>query len=159
MQDTFVREMTVRDALAQDVWPLLRDVELLASCSSAVENEQETTPGTAWTVDLIRKVGRFRLAAPLTVAIVGEEEGRALRIQARGTDRKIGTRLDVEASMELETVGDTGVRLTLQGGYEVTGRIASLGSGIVRRHATELIDEFCQGFVSAVEQRTKQATL
>lgn len=157
MQDSFVREMTVRGAAGQEVWPLLRDVDLLASCSTAVGDVQERVEGTEWSVSLVRKVGRFQLAAPLTVAVVGEEEGSVLKVQALGTDRKIGARLDVDASMKMEDLPG-GVRLVLTGRYEVTGRIASLGSGIVRRHATEMIDEFVQNFPAAVERRNGRMT-
>jgi carbon monoxide dehydrogenase subunit G len=144
--------MTVPGVTGEKVWPRLRDVDLLASCSTAVGGVKELVPGQEWSVNLIRRVGRFQLAAPLVITIVGEDDGKALRVQARGSDRKIGARLDVDASMEMEDLGDEGVRLFLRGQYEVTGRIASLGSGVVRRHATELVDEFSTNFSAALAQ-------
>jgi carbon monoxide dehydrogenase subunit G len=156
MQDAFVREMTVSRVRGEDVWPLLRDVDMLAGCSSAIGQVEERKLGQEWSVSLIRKVGRFQMAAPLDVVILSEDEGKELRVEARGTDRKIGARLNVDASMEMDTTDQGDVRLRLRGHYEVTGRIASLGSAIVRRHAIELVDEFSQNLVVAVERRARQ---
>src|SRR5690606_3565547 len=119
----------------------LRDVELLSRCSSAIDEVNEKISGKEWSVVLRRRVGRFSVAAPLTVTVVGESELQWLRVHGRGTDTKIGARLDVIAEMQVEQ-DESGVRLTLDGSYEMTGRIASLGASIVRRHADEMVDEF-----------------
>jgi carbon monoxide dehydrogenase subunit G len=86
----------------------------------------------------------------LTVAIVDESEPQSLRVHGRGTDTKIGARLDVTASMQIEQI-EAGVQLTLDGAYEMTGRIASLGASLVRRHADEMIDEFSRNLPQVME--------
>jgi carbon monoxide dehydrogenase subunit G len=141
MRETFQRVMTVKGVDVADVWTSLRDVELLASCSSAIGEVAEKVPEKEWSVVLKKTVGRFSVSAPLTVAIVDESEPQSLRVHGRGSDTKIGARLDVTASMQIERI-EAGVQLTLDGAYEMTGRIASLGASLVRRHANEMIDEF-----------------
>jgi uncharacterized protein len=150
MRETFQRTMVVHDVDVADVWTSLRDVELLAGCSTSVGGVTEQVPDKEWTVVLKKTVGRFSVSAPLTVAIVDESEQRSLRVHGRGTDTKIGARLDVTASMQIEQV-ESGVQLTLDGAYEMTGRIANLGASLVRRHGNEMIDEFSRNLPQAME--------
>lgn len=154
MRETFQRVMTVKGVDVAGVWTSLRDVELLASCSSAIGEVTEKVPDKEWSVVLKKTVGRFSVSAPLTVAIVDESEPQSLRVHGRGSDTKIGARLDVTATMQIEQ-SEAGVQLTLDGAYEMTGRIASLGASLVRRHANEMIDEFSgnlpQAMVSAAD--------
>jgi uncharacterized protein len=153
MRETFRRVMTVKEVDVADIWTSLRDVELLASCSTAIGEVIEKVPEKEWSVVLKKTVGRFSVSAPLTVAIVDEVEPRSLRVHGRGTDTKIGARLDVTASMEIEPT-EAGVQLTLDGAYEMTGRIASLGASLVRRHGNEMIDEFTRNLPQAMESAT-----
>ncbi len=150
MRETFRRVMVVREVDVADVWTSLRDVELLASCSSSIGGVTEKVPDKEWSVVLKKTVGRFSVSAPLTVAIVDESEQQWLRVHGRGSDTKIGARLDVTASMHIEQV-EAGVQLTLDGAYEMTGRIASLGAALVRRHGNEMIDEFSRDLPRAME--------
>lgn len=156
MIDTFSRSTQIELPLeGRRIWEFLHDERSMAECSQHIHDVQMTSPGGAWSAVLTSRIGRFTVSAPLTVTIVEEELGEWLSVEARGHDRKVGTRLHVTAVLRREN-GDpeagteAGSRLHLEGCYEVTGKVANLGSGIVRRHAESMVEDFWTTFTSRV---------
>lgn len=135
MEDVFTREMKL--ASPDGLWDLVHDVEALAACSAYVSDVTESEGG--WQASLVSKVGPFKLEAPLFVEIVNEREMESIDVRARGEDTRVGTRLSVDATLELQPSQN---RAVLNGRYEVTGSVANLGSAVVRRHAKQMIDDF-----------------
>ena len=144
MKETFSRSTTTTLTRVQ-VWDLLHDVELLAGCSNYVGPVTTVEQGVTWETAIENKVGPFKLAAPIKVQIVEEstsvdDDELFLAIRAQGQDRGLGTRLLVNASMSLSA--DPESQLTMEGTYVVTGRVAVLGSTVVKQQAGIMIDDF-----------------
>ena len=152
MKDRFSVDVPLPGLDKRDVWPLLRDVPMISRCSTAVSQVEELEPGLRWTARLVRRVGRFQLSAPLLVTAVEEESGRVLGVRAAGEDAQVGSRLVAEVRLSLLDNSEGSV-LEVSGSYEVTGKLASLGAGAVRKHAQQMVDEFATRLPGAIELR------
>lgn len=133
--------MTVHGVDPETVWDLSRDYENLASCSSHIQDATERTPGASWEARLTSRIGRFSISAPIQVAIENEKYLEAIVIRLTGEDRAVGTRLSADVVGDLDK-GDSWVEVRMHGAYEVTGKVANLGSALVKSQAKKMIDEF-----------------
>lgn len=120
------------------VWPALLDVPRVASWIPVVRDVRETGPGRYAAV-LQDKIGPFSLRADLAVTMTAEEPH--LRVAASGEDRQVGSRITVTIDIALsEDHGGTSVAVT--GGYDITGRIATLGAGAIRKKGEHVLEGF-----------------
>ncbi len=134
------------------IWEALHDHVFLASCSTAATDPVlEATPGN-WRFRLTSSVGPFNVSAPMRVEIVEERPYELIVVRARGEDRKIGTRLTVDASVNISG-SDSQVEVELIGSFEVLGKVANMGASIVRRQASGMITEFWDNFQRRVASR------
>jgi uncharacterized protein len=75
------------------------------------------------------------------VRVSDVEPGTSLKVRAVGEDRQVGSRLLVLASL-LVRPNDHGSTIVVDGVYEVTGKVASMGSGTINKKAQKILDEF-----------------
>ena len=98
-------------------------------------------------------MGPFSLRADLRIEVAGVQEPDEVSIRARGEDRQIRSRIMIDAACTLADEGPDRTRIRLSGAYEITGRVATLGAGVIRSKASKLIDAFCtnaaQGLAAA----------
>src|SRR5690606_8752115 len=101
-------------------------------------------PLAAYDAVLQDRVGPFRLRADLAITVTEATEPTRLAIAAAGEDRQVRSRIAVDASLALSPADSGGgTRLHLEGSYEVTGRVATLGASTINSKARKLVDEFC----------------
>jgi uncharacterized protein len=144
-------------------WAFVLDDQALAACSPHIEDVAVTESGRAWTARLVSHMGRFSFAAPIEIRIRDIAACAYVEVEAQGQDRRMGTRLQVDARLELECDGpvtppsaadptvpdasDPGVvAARLAGTYVVRGKAANLAPGIVHRHAELMVDAFWERF-------------
>ena len=77
-------------------------------------------------------------------------EPEEVAIRARGEDRQIRSRIMIDAAARLSDAGPGRTRVRLSGSYEITGRVATLGAGVIRSKATKLIDTFCTNAITGL---------
>lgn len=142
MREEIDRELLVEAARA-DVWERLTDLEEVAAWLPALGSVTELVPRARYRAVLEDRVGPFALRADLDVEVVRMDEPEEVAIRARGEDRQVRSRIMIDASAHLTDAGPrrTGVRLS--GSYEITGRVATLGAGVIRSKASKLVDGFC----------------
>lgn len=130
-----------------EVWAALNDVEILKLCIPGCE-ELEQASDTEMTAKVSLKIGpvkaRFNGAvtfenvdAPNGYSIVGEGQGGIAGFAKGGADVQL-----VEESNE--TV------LTYQANAQVGGKIAQLGSRLIKSTAAKLADKFFKNFRDAL---------
>ncbi|KWX66621.1 CoxG family protein [Mycobacterium sp. NAZ190054] len=136
----FHRDLTVK-AAAADAWDALIDVPRLVGWVSIVENAVEIEHLSKYTAVLMDRLGPFKLRADLDVTVSDVEPGRSLKVKAIGEDRQVGSRLLVLATMEVRPE-EHGSTIVVDGLYEVTGKVASMGSGTINKKAEKVMDEF-----------------
>ena len=71
-----------------------------------------------------------------------QPDGRGIRVHAEGEDRQVSSRILVDAVLELLPQDGAGTLVAVAGGYEVSGKVATMGAGMIRQKATKILDEF-----------------
>ena len=148
MREAVEREFVV-DAARAEVWPRLLEVETVASWLPIMHSVTEVSSGgsgidgSSFRAAFEDKVGPFSLRADLLIEVAGVQEPDEVSIRARGEDRQIRSRIMIDAACTLADEGPDRTRIRLSGTYEITGRVATLGAGVIRSKATKLIDTFC----------------
>jgi uncharacterized protein len=138
----FERTISV-GADAASCWEILTDVERVAGWVSIVGGVDEREHLRSYGALLEDRMGPFRLRADLDIQVRDVVEGRSISLRAEGEDRQVASRIAVDATLCIDPDGP-GERSTVsvEGTYEVTGKIATLGASMIRSKARKLLDEF-----------------
>jgi carbon monoxide dehydrogenase subunit G len=138
---SFSREITVT-ADAERTWATLTDVPLLVEWVSVVEQAEEISPLEKYSAVLMDRLGPFKLRADLDITLSNVEVGKHVAMRAEGEDRQVGSRVVVLAQLDIDTAASGACVVRATGTYEVTGRVASMGAGTIRKKADKILDEF-----------------
>jgi carbon monoxide dehydrogenase subunit G len=138
--EKFNRTATVA-ADAATTWSALTDVDRLAAWVGILHQVKEIERLDTYTAVLEDRVGPFKLRADMAVDVRVPEEGVRVEVSASGRDRAVDSKIAIRAALSLsESQGGTTVHLV--GDYQVTGRVASMGGGIIRKKADVVLDDF-----------------
>lgn len=149
MRGSFTRTTEVT-AAPEEIWATIHDVDRLAGFSSHLGPVTVITDDRRWQVSLHDRVGPFKLSAPMDIELVAETDRVEVSIRASGKDRGPGTRLEVEASVRIDQTKH-GSGLTLEGSYDLKGRIARLGGPVAKQQAETMIDEFWSNLTGSLQ--------
>ena len=150
------------DAARGDVWPRLLDVHAVASWLPIMHSVTEVSSGpsgmdgSSFQAAFEDKVGPFSLRADLHIEVAGVRDSEEVSIRARGEDRQIRSRIMIDAAARLSDAGPDQTRVRLSGSYEITGRVATLGAGLIRSKATKLIDTFCTNAATGLSGTSRE---
>lgn len=142
MRESVEREFAVAASRAA-VWERLMEVPTVASWLPILHSVTEVEPLVRYEAVLEDKVGPFALRADLGIEVVTMDEPTEVAVRARGEDRQVRSRIMIDAAVQLIEEGPALTRIHLSGSYEITGRVATLGAGVIRSKAAKLIDIFC----------------
>jgi uncharacterized protein len=137
----FDRQLRVTSA-PDHCWTVLTDVPRLVEWVSIVEKGTEIERLARYTAVLADRLGPFKLRADMDIALTDVVPGRHVTVRAEGEDRQVGSRLAVDATLDLEPGEDGGTTVRVAGVYEVTGRVAAMGSGTINKKAERILHEF-----------------
>lgn len=140
MRQEFSRKLEVA-APRDKAWETVVDVGQVAGWISIVGSVEELSRLQRYSAVLEDRLGPFKLKADLDIRVVELDEGRRLRATASGEDRQVGSRIAVDATLALEDRGEA-TAIDVRGAYEVTGRVAALGAGSIRKKADTVLEEF-----------------
>lgn len=138
---TFSRQLEVT-ADAATSWAVLTDVPRLVSWVSIVDDAKELAHLERYTAVLLDRIGPFKLRADLDITVSEVEAGRHIRVQASGEDRQVSSRISIDAALVLAQPAGGPTTVNVDGSYEVVGRVATLGAGMIKQKATKILDEF-----------------
>lgn len=146
MQQDFAKTIRL-DADADAVWTAVNDVRRVASWLSIVREVRDVDPPRRYAAVLEDRIGPFAMRADLDLGVEAGE-GRHMRVTAAGEDRQVASR--IAATIEIAVAPDGGgASLAAKGRYEVTGRVATLGAGAIRKKGDRILEEF---FASASKE-------
>lgn len=137
---SFTRELKLAVSPAS-CWTTLIDVPTLVAWVSVLHEGREVEPLQRYSAVLMDKLGPFKLKADLDITLSDVRPGSQARLRAAGEDRQVGSRISVDTQVRLSD-HDGGTLLSVDGRYEVVGRVATLGSATIRKKAERLLDEF-----------------
>jgi carbon monoxide dehydrogenase subunit G len=142
MREALERQFRVASPLA-DVWARLLEVPRVASWLPILNSVTERVALTEYGAVLEDKVGGFALRADLQIDVVRLEDMVEIAVHAYGEDRQVRSRILIDAAARLDADGVDGTLVSVSGSYEITGRVATLGAGVIRSKANKLVDRFC----------------
>jgi len=126
------------------VWEFLMDVPAVGKCVPGVET---VTPldGDRYNGVLRVKIGPIsaRLEGTMTLAERDRDTWRA-RMDAQGSDRRIGGAVSAKMTMRLEPRPDGGTDLAVHTDAAVLGKLGQFGQAIIKRQADQLLAEFAR---------------
>jgi carbon monoxide dehydrogenase subunit G len=132
---------TIRLAAPPDaVRAALLDVRRVASWLSIVHDVRDVEPARRYAAVLEDKLGPFALRADLDVT-VDTPDTRVVHVAAQGEDRQVASRITATIDLAVDQDG-SGTTLSVNGRYEISGRVATLGAGAIRKKGDRLLDEF-----------------
>jgi uncharacterized protein len=129
----------VRDPAA--CWAVLTDVPKLVDWVTILDDAHELAPLEKYTAVLMDRIGPFKLRADLDITVTEVDPERRIRVHAEGEDRQVASRIVVDAVLTLDR-RDLSTVIAAEGTYEVSGRVATMGAGMIRQKATKILDEF-----------------
>ena len=137
-----------------EIWPLLRDPALVASCIPGAALTTQQTGGVyqgTVTVKFGPTVAVFRGEATLTY----DDAARRCTIEGRGIDQRGASRLLV--SSVVRASGTDTTLVTMDGGFGVTGPLETFAQAGGVHVARALMGEFAKNIARIVEARRVQA--
>jgi uncharacterized protein len=123
-------------------WAALTDVPKMVDWISIVDEAEEIVSLERYTAVLADRLGPFKLRADLDIRVTEVEADARIRVRAEGEDRQVASRIVVDAVLTLREKSADGTVVDVTGNYEVTGRVATLGAGMIRQKANKILDEF-----------------
>jgi carbon monoxide dehydrogenase subunit G len=132
---------TIRlDTNPDAVWDAVLDVHRVASWLSIVREVRDVDPPRQYAALLEDRLGPFAMRADLELT-VEIRDGRRLHVSAAGEDRQVASRIAATIELAVEPDGG-GTKLAVTGRYEVTGKVATLGAGAIRKKGDKILQEF-----------------
>jgi carbon monoxide dehydrogenase subunit G len=132
---------TIRlDASPDAVWNAVNDVRRVASWVSIVREVRDVDPPRRYAALLEDRLGPFAMRADLDLS-VERNDGRRMRVTASGEDRQVASRISAAIELAVDADG-AGTSLAVTGRYEVTGKVATLGAGAIRKKGDRILQEF-----------------
>jgi len=123
------------------VWDAVNDVHRVASWLSIVREVRDVEPPGRYAALLEDRLGPFAMRADLSIDVLANPGAKTLRVSGAGEDRQIASR--ISAALDLAVVPqDKGTDVVVKGRYEITGRIATLGAGAIRKKGDKVLDDF-----------------
>ena len=126
----------------QRAWAVLTDVQELTSWVRIVHETVEIDRLNTYTAVLQDRLGPFALKAVLDISVTVPEELTEIRVQASGRDRAVDTKLTVDATLRLGDAAGGGTTVQVDGEYQVTGKVAAMGAGVIRKKADQILADF-----------------
>ena len=123
------------------VWDRLWDVPVLAACIPGCDAVETVEAQRRYRATIRDKVGPFRIAIPLEVAVDPTPPTR-LALTATGRDAVLGSPITLSLVATVAAGAPGGTRLALEGRGEVGGKLAALGQGVIERKTRDILDRF-----------------
>ena len=134
-------DRTIELTAAPDaVWTAMLDVRRVASWIAIVREVRDVEPPRRYAALLEDRLGPFAMRADLDVTVETEGDAR-MHVAAAGEDRQVASRISATIDLAVAAHG-AGSTVTVHGRYEITGRIATLGSGPIRKKGDKILEEF-----------------
>jgi carbon monoxide dehydrogenase subunit G len=125
----------------QKCWEVYTDVPKLVTWVSILDDAKELTHLDTYTAVLADRLGPFKLKADLAIAVSEVVPGEHIRVRAAGEDRQVASRIKIDAVLTLAPA-EEGTLVRAKGSYEVVGKVATMGAGMIVKKADKILDEF-----------------
>jgi carbon monoxide dehydrogenase subunit G len=150
---TETMELTGRQAIDQEpdqLWETLLDPEVLeATIPGAKDLERE---GDLYEGSLQRGLAGISVTLDATVEITDRDRPNWIDVDIAGTDNRINSQVDGQATVTFEE-GDAATELVYETSFEFAGKLASIGSRIIKRQVNNDLQTFFSNLEAHVEDQ------
>ena len=129
-------------ASVEQAWATVTNIELLTSWIGIVHSVEEKSRLDTYAAVLEDRVGPFKMRADLTAGVTVIEDGRTIAVTAAGRDRAMDSKIAIDARLDLTEMAPSRCAIHVSGSYQVTGRVASMGGGIIRKKGDRVVNDF-----------------
>jgi len=128
-------------ASPDDAWAALLDFPRVASWLTVVRDLRAVEPMRRYTTVLEDRIGPFAMRADLSIDVAADQATHRLHVTGSGEDRQVASR--IAATLDLVVVpAASGADIVVVGRYEITGKIATLGAGAIRKKGEKVLEDF-----------------
>ena len=139
------------DGSPEAVWDFLLDPKRLAPCLPGCES-LDVEDATTYRVRMTIKVGLLSTTQNLRIAITEADRPRHLVSVGRGEDRKLGSQVEVQSTLDLEPASVTTTRVRYRSEVRVLGRLGAVGDAVMKVKAGQLAGEFAANVRAAIRR-------
>ncbi len=136
----------------EKVWAFLWNVEQLMSCIPGCEGARTVEEKKRYTAKVREKIGPFKAEFPLEIEVLGVDEPCRLTARASGKDSAVASSVKVDLSVDLADTG-AGTDLRVTADVSILGKLGTLGYGLIKRRADEIIGQFAGAIRQRLESR------
>ena len=136
------------------VWRFLWDVERVAQCMPGFQEVREVSP-EQYEVVIEERMGPFKIRFDMEMEVLERREEELVRLQVRGSDRKLGTSSRGELEVRLEGLDSGATALDIVADIQVTGKVASLGQAAIKRKAQDVVQKFAEALAAELQTEPK----
>jgi len=140
----------------EKIWQFLWDVDRFIGCVPGCREAKTIEEGKSYTQAMVEKVGPFRVEFPMRIEILESEPLSHIKVQASGSDNKVGSRMKVDLDVHLKANGAK-TTLSLVASVDVLGKLAALGHSIIKRKADQVMEEFAQAVKEQMQGQSSNA--
>jgi carbon monoxide dehydrogenase subunit G len=136
-------EVTGEQAISEEpdkLWDILLDPDTLEQTipgAQSLERDGKHYEGT-----LERGLAGVSLTLTADVDITDEERPNWIAVDIEGRDNTINSHVEGDARVDFEAVEDDATLLTYTANFNFSGKLASLGSRIIKRKVNQDLDTF-----------------
>ncbi len=142
-------ELTDRFTVHADsatVWGLFWDLPRIAGLVPGCEGVEEIDE-RHYRAHVVQKVGPFKVSMDLDLEVLESEAEKRVVVSGGGHDR-LGNRLSLNRlALELAPADGGGTEVSYSMDFNLYGRMATLGSSVVKRKAEEMRVEFTRAII------------
>lgn len=133
------------------VWDVVLDPARLAHCIPGVQDVTVVEEWKRYTARIVQRVGPFRVALDLDIAMEQAEKPSFVRAQITGKDRLLGSALKQTVEVRLRDAEGRGTHMAVSAELSLLGKLGSMGYGVIRSKANELMTTFAANLKREVE--------
>jgi uncharacterized protein len=129
------------DAGREDTWVVLSDPRSLAALLPGCESVEPGEEG-AYRLTAQARVGPFKAKLSGTMSVLEARPAEAMRVRVEGQDGVTASRVRAAMGFTLTSESDRRTTVAYSADILISGRLATVGHGIVRITVRTLVEEF-----------------
>ena len=138
------------DASRKEVWECLNDPEILKQCIPGCETLEQNKPDT-FTAKVVLKIGPVKASFDGEVELTDKVFPESYLISGKGSGGVAGMASGSAAANLVDEGGKT--RLIYKADAAISGKIAQLGSRLIKSTSAKLASKFFSAFCELVSER------
>ncbi len=141
----------------EEVWAFFWDLSHLVRCIPGCREATMIEEKARYKTLVSEQVGPFRVEFDLEVFVKEVEEPTRIHAMADGKDNHTRSRVHVDLDVKLEPIDEGKIAVQMRTEVTLFGKLASLGHGIIRHKAQEVMKQFAEAVRAELEEGKRES--